>query len=65
MPVLVAFGTVSWWEFVASAAISIVSTVALARLAAGIYRRAILRTGGRVKFREVFPRKEVATSERT
>jgi ABC-2 type transport system permease protein len=64
MPVLVAFGTVSWWEFVASAAISIVSTVALARLAAGIYRRAILRTGGRVKFREVFPRVRGTSSTR-
>ncbi len=58
MPVLVSFRTVSWWEFAASAAISIVSTVAVARLAAAIYRRAILRTGGRVKLRDVFPRAE-------
>ncbi len=64
MPVLVSFGAVSWWEFAASAAISIASTVAVARLAAGIYRRAILRTGGRVKFREVLPRRRGMSSER-
>ncbi len=58
MPVLVSFKAVSWWEFAASAAISIVSTVAVARLAAAIYRRAILRTGGRVKLRDVFPKAE-------
>jgi ABC-2 type transport system permease protein len=56
MPVLVGFGTVTWWEFAASAAISIVGTVGVAHLAAGIYRRAILRTGGRVKLRDVLPR---------
>jgi len=63
MPVLVSFGTVSWWEFAASAAISIASTVAVAHLAAGIYRRAILRTGGRVKFRDVLPRPRGVSSE--
>jgi len=56
MPVLVSLGTVTWWEFLASAALSIVCTVGVARLAASIYRRAILRTGGRVKLREVFSR---------
>ncbi len=56
MPVLVGFGTVTWWEFLASAAISIVCTVGMARLATGIYRRAILRTGRRVHLREVFSR---------
>jgi len=56
MPVLVGLGEVTWWEFFASAAISIVCTVGLARLAASIYRRAILRTGGRVKLREAFAR---------
>jgi len=56
MPVLVGLGAVTWWEFLASAAISIVCTAGMARLATGIYRRAILRTGGRVKLREVFAR---------
>ncbi|MGA2837151.1 MAG: ABC transporter permease [Acidimicrobiales bacterium] len=58
MPVLVSFRTVTWWEFAASAAISIVCTVVVARLAAGIYRRAILRTGGRVRLRDVLPMAE-------
>ncbi|MGO9912031.1 MAG: ABC transporter permease [Acidimicrobiales bacterium] len=56
MPVLVAFGAVTWWEFAASAALSIVCTVGVARLAALIYRRAILRTGRRVQLREVISR---------
>jgi ABC-2 type transport system permease protein len=56
MPVLVGLGTVSWWEFAASAAISIVSTFYVARLAAAIYRKAILRTGRRVPLRELFSR---------
>jgi ABC-2 type transport system permease protein len=64
MPVLVGFGTVSWWGFAASAAISIVSTVAVARLAAGIYRRAILRTGGRVRLRDVLPKTGRVSSTR-
>jgi ABC-2 type transport system permease protein len=53
MPVLVGLGQATWWEFAASAALSIVGTTVVARLAANIYRRAILRTGRRVKFREV------------
>lgn len=53
MPVLVGLGAVTWWEFTASAVISVGCTVAVARLAAGIYRRAILRTGRRVRLREV------------
>ncbi|MGP0004719.1 MAG: ABC transporter permease [Acidimicrobiales bacterium] len=56
MPVLVGLGRATWWEFAASAGLSIVCTVAVARLAAGIYRRAILRTGRRVRIREVFAR---------
>ncbi len=56
MPVLVGLGTVTWWEFLASVVISVVSTVGVARLATGIYRKAILRTGGRVKLRDVFTR---------
>jgi ABC-2 type transport system permease protein len=53
MPVLVGLGAVTWWEFVASALISVVCTVGVARLATSIYRRAILRTGARVKLRDV------------
>ena len=55
MPVLVGLGTATWWEFAASVAISIVSTVFVARLAASIYRKAILRTGRRVQLRQLAP----------
>jgi ABC-2 type transport system permease protein len=55
MPVLVGLGSVSWWQVTLSAAISVGCTAAVARLAAGIYRRAILRTGRRVRLREVLP----------
>ena len=54
MPVLVGFGAVTWWAFLVSAAISVLCTVGIARLAATVYRRAILRTGSRVRLREVF-----------
>lgn len=54
MTTLVGLGAVTWWQFALSAVITAVSVVAVARLAAGVYRRAILRTGRRVKFREVF-----------
>jgi ABC-2 type transport system permease protein len=53
MPVLVGLGKVTWWEVAAAATLSVLATVAVARLAAGIYRRAILRTGQRVRLREV------------
>jgi ABC-2 type transport system permease protein len=56
MPVLVGLGRATWWEFAASVALSIVGTIVVARVAAGIYRRAILRTGRRVQLREVFSR---------
>jgi ABC-type Na+ transport system ATPase subunit NatA len=42
-----------WWEFAASAAISVLCTVGVARIATGIYRRAILRNGRRVRLREI------------
>lgn len=53
MPVMVGLGAVSWWGFVASVVISLVCTAGVARLAAGVYRRAVLRTGRRVRLREV------------
>jgi ABC-2 type transport system permease protein len=56
MPVLVGLGAVTWWEFAASVALSLVCTVGVAKLAASVYQRAILRTGQRVRFREVLSR---------
>jgi ABC-type Na+ efflux pump permease subunit len=55
MPALVSLGAVSWWQFTASALLSVACTVGMARLAIGIYRRAILQTGRRVRLREVLP----------
>jgi ABC-2 type transport system permease protein len=52
-PVLVALGAMQWWQFLAAAAISVAGTLATARLAAAVYRRAILRTGRRVHLREL------------
>ena len=56
MPVLVGLGAVSLWQFLVSAAICVVSIIGVARLASGVYRRAILRSGGRVRLREVLSR---------
>jgi len=56
MPVLVGLGAVSWWQFAASAVISLAGTVVVARVAAGVYQRAILQTGRRVRLREALAR---------
>jgi ABC-2 type transport system permease protein len=56
MPVLVGLGAVSWWQFAASAVISVVCTIGVARVAGRVYRRAILQTGRRVRLREVLAR---------
>jgi ABC-2 type transport system permease protein len=56
MSVLVGLGRATWWEFLLSAFISIAATAGMAILASRIYRRAILRTGGRVSLRALFHR---------
>ena len=56
MPVLVGLGQVTWWEFVASVLITMAGTVGMAAFAARIYSRAVLRTGGRVRVRELLSR---------
>jgi ABC-2 type transport system permease protein len=53
MPVLVGIGAVAWWQFLVSVALSLLATLLVARLATHIYRRAVLRTGGRVRLREL------------
>ncbi len=58
MTLLVGLGQVTWWQFLASALISIGATVVVARFAASVYRRAILRTGGRVRVRDVLTREK-------
>jgi ABC-2 type transport system permease protein len=53
MPVLVSLHLVTWWEFLVSVLITLVATVAMAAFAARIYGRAVLRTGGRVRIRDL------------
>lgn len=53
MPTLVGFGGVAWWQFAASVVISVASTAAVARFAAVVYRKSILRTGRRVRLRDL------------
>jgi ABC-2 type transport system permease protein len=53
MNVLVAFGAVTWWEFLISALITLAATVGVIRVAATIYSRAVLRTGRRIRLGEV------------
>ncbi|MFZ0666837.1 MAG: ABC transporter permease [Acidimicrobiales bacterium] len=56
MSVLVGLGQATWWEFIASVLISIAATAGMAVVASRIYQRAVLRTGGRVRLREVLAR---------
>jgi ABC-2 type transport system permease protein len=56
MPTLVGLGAVSWRQVAVSAVISVACTVAVARLAVTVYRRAILQTGHRVRLREALAR---------
>jgi len=56
MPVLYAAGDVPAWQAAVSAALVAVSTAWMARTAAAIYGRSILRTGTRVRLREVLAR---------
>lgn len=53
MPVLVAVGDAPGWQVAISAVISLASTVVMARVAGTVYERAILRTGARLKVRQV------------
>jgi ABC-2 type transport system permease protein len=55
MPTLVGFGEVTWWQFLLSVVVSVVCTVMVALVAARVYRTAVLRTGGRVRLRELVP----------
>jgi ABC-2 type transport system permease protein len=56
MPVLFALGQMAWWQVVISGLVTAGATIGMARLAATIYRRAILRTGRTVKLKEVLRR---------
>jgi ABC-2 type transport system permease protein len=55
MPTLVGFGEATWWQFLLSVVVSVVCTVLVALVAARVYRTAVLRTGGRVRLRDLVP----------
>jgi ABC-2 type transport system permease protein len=57
MPVLYAAGDVPAWQAAVSAVLVAAGTVWMARTAATIYARSILRTGSRVRLRQVLGRK--------
>src|SRR6185437_2452327 len=56
MPVLYAAGDVPAWQAAVSAVLVAAGTVWMARTAATIYERSILRTGSRVRLRQVLTR---------
>jgi ABC-2 type transport system permease protein len=55
MPTLVGSGQATWWQFALSVLLTLASTVAVALVAGRVYRTAVLRTGGRVRLRELVP----------
>lgn len=55
MPTLVGLGAATLWQFLLSVVVSVVFTVLVALVAARVYRTAVLRTGGRVRLRELIP----------
>lgn len=53
MTLLIGLGKATWWQFAISAALTLAAMFVVARLAAAVYSRAILRTGKRLHVREV------------
>jgi ABC-2 type transport system permease protein len=53
MPVLVGLDQVAWWQFLISVVLAIAGIAVMAWFAAGIYRRAVLKSGQRVRLREL------------
>jgi ABC-2 type transport system permease protein len=51
MPARIALGHVAWWEFVLAAVIMSASIYAMAGVAARVYERSLLRSGGRISWR--------------
>jgi ABC-2 type transport system permease protein len=53
MSVLVGLSDVTWWQFILSVLITLVSTAGMAVFAARIYKRAVLQTGRRVHLKDL------------
>lgn len=64
MPMRWASGVVSGWELVLSMTLAVTAAVLLARFAALVYRRGVVRTGQRVKLRQVLRPQHAATASR-
>ena len=64
MPMRWASGMVSGWELVLSMTLAVAAAVLLARFAALVYRRGVVRTGQRVKLRQVLRPQQAATASR-
>lgn len=59
MPMRVYMGVAQWWEPVASFGITILATIGILYLGAFIYKRSVMKVGGKLKLSEVlFPRKK-------
>jgi ABC-2 type transport system permease protein len=53
MPTLFAIGAAPVWQMIVSALLCVIATIATARLAGLVYQRSVMRTGARVKLRQV------------
>ncbi len=53
MPTLFAIGAAPAWQMVVSALLCVIATIATVRLAGLVYQRSLMRTGARVKLRQV------------
>ncbi len=58
MPVRIVDGTAAWWEPVIALAINLAFAVAMVIIGERIYRRALLRTQGRLSFRQALMLKD-------
>ncbi|MBV6325802.1 hypothetical protein KVP70_33415 [Duganella sp. HSC-15S17] len=47
-------GSAAWWEPILAIGIAIVAAYVITRLATRLYERSIMRTGGRLSYREAF-----------
>ncbi len=53
MPIMVSLGRATWWEFSASILLNVIGIFLVANMATKVYQRAILRTGQRVRLRDL------------
>lgn len=54
MPARIMDGSAAWWEPILAIGIAIVAAYVITRLATRLYERSIMRTGGRLSYREAF-----------